>query len=290
METPLILYDGQPTYSYPLSSWVYHEKLNQIRTILQMGFELSIYAPEELAGLYWYLSHICSTHIAHIDRIRTFVSSDHRKNTRTDREPAFDRTLTVLRRYRTQLIATETFALALHALYAFLDRRGLLPHAVSADAYSSPRLRYELRMKPLIPITLPEIVSYDVYEGEATLRGETDAAVLARSRAAIDEAKKAWEAVLAQGPFLPPIEEKKKKAPAHVSRPAIEADWRRNVKDSLRACIGASIAIQTVSTILNNQPQSSPTTPSLSVEIPEVGSAGRWHDWWAVPRISESKQ
>lgn len=249
-----------------------------------MGFELSIYAPEELAGIYWYLSHICSTHIAHIDRIRTFVSSDHSKNARPDREPLFDRSLTVLRRYRTQLIATETFSLALHALYAFLDRRGLLPHAASADAYSSPRLRYELRMKPLIPITLPEIVSYDVYEGEATLKGETDAAVLARSRAAIDEAKKAWEAVLAQGPFLPPIEEG---ILPGVTRPAIEADWQKNVKDSLRACIGASIAIQTVSKVLNNQ---SSQPPSLAVEIPEVGSTGRWHDWWAVPRISERKK
>lgn len=139
-------------------------------------------------------------------------------------------------------------------------------------------------MKPLIPITLPEIVSYDVYEGEATLKGETDAAVLARSRAAIDEAKKAWEAVLAQGPFLPPIEEG---ILPGVSRPAIEADWQKNVKDSLRACIGASIAIQTVSKVLNNQ---SSQPPSLAVEIPEVGSTGRWHDWWAVPRISERKK
>jgi hypothetical protein len=141
-------------------------------------------------------------------------------------------------------------------------------------------------------------VSYDVYEGEATLRGETDAAVLERAAAAVGEARKAWEAVLAHGAFLPTVD-----GPQPAPMPAVEAEWLRNTKDSLRACIGASIAIQTVSKTYKIQNSSSavtttmtsttttPTKPPaplpLRVEIPEIDSAARWHDCWAVPRISE---
>jgi hypothetical protein len=297
LEPALTLHGGQPTFSYPLSSWVYHEKLRQIRTILQMGFELSVYAPEELAGMYWYLAHICSTHLAHLDRIQTFVLAACKRNNQENQSKSFEKSLAVLDRHRTYLIATDSFALALHALYVFLDRQKALPHAASDDAYSSGRLRYELRMKPFIPISLPELVSYDVYEGEAALHGETDAAVLERAAAAVGEARKAWEAVLAHGAFLPTVD-----GPKPVPKPAVEAEWQRNTKDSLRACIGASIAIQTVSKTYKIQNSSSaatttmtttttPTKPPaplpLRVEIPEIDSATRWHDCWAVPRISE---
>ncbi|OAX84148.1 hypothetical protein ACJ72_01475 [Emergomyces africanus] len=73
LEPPIILHGDEPTYAYPLSSWTYHEKLRQLRLILQLGFELSIYSPEEMPKMYWYLSHICSTHLAHLDRIRSCV-------------------------------------------------------------------------------------------------------------------------------------------------------------------------------------------------------------------------
>jgi hypothetical protein len=305
-----VLGGGELTYSYPLSSWIYHEKLRQIRLILQMGFELSVYSPEELPGMYWYLSHICSTHLAHLDRIRTFVIADskrsvpatsllHRANTKAaERKQAFEKTLAVLDRHTTYLIATDSFALALQALYVFLDRHRLLPYASSSQAYSSARLRYELRMKPFIPITLPELVPFEVYEREASLKGESDAAVLERAAAAVAEARKAWEGVLAHGAFLPSFE-RRNNPPTARSRSAIEDDWQRDIKDSLRACIGASIAVGAVSKVFSAHSNAGKKSQNVSVEgprssslplkvqIPEVGSTARWHDWWAVPRISE---
>lgn len=301
-----MLHGGEPTYSYPLSSWIYHEKLRQIRLIIQMGFELSIYSPEELPGMYWYLSHICSTHLSHIERIRTFVIAESKRNVSAtsllrrgnskaaERKRAFEKTLTVLDRHTMYLIATEAFALALHGLYAFLARHQLLPNAASSEAYSSARLRYELRMKPFIPITLPELVPFEVYEREATLKGESDAAVLERATAAVGEARKAWETVLAHGAFLPPLEPGKNPS-TPPSKSAVGDDWQRDIKDTLRACIGASIAIGAVSKAFSSQSKKSQTAKdeqssslSLKVEIPEVGSSARWHDWWAVPRISEA--
>ncbi|KAI5283123.1 hypothetical protein KEM52_003515, partial [Ascosphaera acerosa] len=70
---------GQATYSLPLSSWVYHHKLRLMRQIIQMGFELDIYAPQEIAGLYYHLSQVCAAQIAHTDRTRACVLRHRRK-------------------------------------------------------------------------------------------------------------------------------------------------------------------------------------------------------------------
>ncbi|BCS02627.1 N-alpha-acetyltransferase 35, NatC auxiliary subunit [Aspergillus luchuensis] len=296
-EPPLMLANGDATYSYPLSSWAYHQKLVQFRLILQLGFELSIYAPEELPGMYWYLSHICSTHLGHIDRIRTFTVATAKRNLpdvaakkrdALERHAALQKSLKLLERLTTQIVAIDAFAISLHALYVLLARHRVLPTASSPQAYSSDRLRYELRMKPFLSITLPELVPYDEYRREAVLEGDSDEIVLERATKAISEARKAWEATLANGAFIRDSDGEESPAPA------IEEDWKRDIKDTKRACIGASIAIGTVKEALEKRTPKEPSDeaanrPSinLQVTIPEVGSKARWHDWWIVPQISQ---
>ncbi|KAJ9215118.1 hypothetical protein DTO166G4_3196 [Paecilomyces variotii] len=305
LEPPLALRGCEPTYSYPISSWAYHQKLVQLRLIIQLGFELSIYAPEELPGMYWYLSHLCSTHLAHIDRIRTFTVAASRRsisptsilgkkaNSVAERKRAFEKTLTLLNRHTTTLIAIDAFALALHALYVLLARHNVLPRASSKDAYSSARLRYELRMKPFISISLPEMVSFEDYEREAALEGDSDSVVLDRATRAMTEARKHWESVLSNGPFLPVGEDCSQADARHGDAKAVQDEWQRDVKDSLRACIGTSLAIGAVKKALSassgkdGTKQASSDPLNLSVELPEVGSKARWHDWWVVPKISE---
>ncbi|KAL2010798.1 hypothetical protein VTN00DRAFT_3516 [Thermoascus crustaceus] len=294
LEPPLTLHGGEPTFSYPLSSWAYHEKLRQLRLIIQLGFELSIYSPEELPGMYWYLSHICSTHLAHIDRIRTFTIAASRRsvpptsglgrrdNAAAERKRAFQKSLRLLDRHTTTVLAIDAFALSLHALYVLLARHNLLPTASSSRAYSSDRLRYELRMKPFIPISLPELVPFEEYQREAILEGDDDATVLDRASRAIVEAKKAWEAVLANGPFLPSSGEDGDSRSTTNTAPAIEAEWNRDVKDTMRSCIATSIAIATVKKALAERP-----ALNLTVEIPEIGSNARRHDWWVVPVLAK---
>lgn len=297
-EPPLTSQGGQPAYSYPLSSWAYHQKLIQLRMILQLGFELCIYSPEELSGMYWYLTHICSTHLGHIERIRTFTIAASRRNlvsaslggnksNTSEEQHAFQRTLNLLERLSTHLIAIDAFAIALHALYALLRRHNLLPTASSEKAYSSEALRYELRMNPFIPITLPELVPFEDYRREAILEGDSDTVVLERATRAISEARKAWEAILANGPFLPPVDS----GPQDQGRRAIaiEEDWKKDVKDTMRACIGASIGIETLRKSLKNVKKGDGRISNLRVDIPDIGSKMRWHDWWAVPQITELK-
>ncbi|KAA8650465.1 hypothetical protein EYZ11_000815 [Aspergillus tanneri] len=298
-ESPLVLQNGDAAYSYPLSSWAYHQKLSQFRLVLQLGFELSIYSPEELPGMYWYLSHICSTHLGHIDRIRTFTVATAKRNLTAlagknhqavERHGVLQKSLRLLERITTQIVAVDAFAIALHALYVLLARHGVLPTASSTQAYSDDRLRYELRMKPFIPITLPELVPYEEYRREAMLDGDSDATVVERATKAISEARKAWEATLANGAFVMDVDDDDD---AGDQRRAIEDDWKQEVKNTMRACIGASIAIETVKNALEmHGPTGGPETANasnrlcLQVDIPETGSKTRWHDWWAVPQVS----
>lgn len=280
----------EPTFSFPLSSWAYHQKLTQLRQILQMGFELSVYSPEELPGMYWYLSHICSAHLGHVDRIRTFtvaarkrdlVMANNHESNATEKSVAFHKSFRILERLTTHLIAVDAFAIALHSLYVLLARHKVLPSASGPEAYSTDKLRYELRMKPFIPISLPELVPYEEYQREATLEGDTDATILDRASKAITEARKAWEATLTHGAFI------EGPSTANGNPPnAIEEDWKRDIKDTMRACIGASIAIETVKRVIAGD--SSPE--KLQVAIPEIGSKTHWHDWWIVPQVSEKKK
>jgi hypothetical protein len=40
---------------FPLSTWTYYQKLQIMMWIIQLGFELDIYLPDELCGMYWYV-------------------------------------------------------------------------------------------------------------------------------------------------------------------------------------------------------------------------------------------
>lgn len=291
---------GETTFSFPLSSWAYHQKLIQIRRIIQMGFELSIYAPEESAGMYWYLSYICSTHLGHLDRIRTFTVAARKRDlisagdrsADSQKSAAFHRSFRTLERMTTQLIAVDAFAIALHALYVLLTRHGVLPCAAGADAYSTDRLRYELRMKPFIPISLPELVPFEEFQRESALEGDSDAIILDRASQAITEARKAWDVLLSQGAFLEEAGSGSGTGSGAGKEPpsAIEEDWKRDVKDAMRACIGASISIETVRKALGSNRSPTAQQPlNLEVTIPEIGSKSRWHEWWVVPQVREKK-
>ena len=99
-EAASVLYDGslrpEETYTFPLSYWALHTKLRQMKRTVQLGFELDIYQPDELAGMYWsvfssdlhrpfdfshrdtnlddrYLEHLFQTHITHLERLKGFL-------------------------------------------------------------------------------------------------------------------------------------------------------------------------------------------------------------------------
>ncbi|KZZ87759.1 Mak10 subunit, NatC N(alpha)-terminal acetyltransferase [Ascosphaera apis ARSEF 7405] len=301
---------GQLTYSFPLSSWVYHHKLRLMRQITQMGLELEVYAVEELAGVYYHLSQLCASHLTHIDRIRVCVMHQQRKwqnahksrssNNEVEKRASteFSRTLTRLDRFSMELIAVDAFAIAMHALYVILDRFGLLeplksvPRARKTTGtkrqYSNAALKYELRMKPFLPITIPEVMPFDAFMRGSTMEGDSNESILARATCAISEAKRGLEKYIGHGMSLDGEDN---------TSSAIYKDWVADSKDSLRACIGASLAINQINKAVDQaakRTSSSQTTKDLrqetslplQVAIPSVDDKARWHPWWAIPQIT----
>jgi N-alpha-acetyltransferase 35, NatC auxiliary subunit len=290
-----------PTYSYPLSSWVYHYKLLQLERTIQMGFELSIYAPDELCGMYWYLSNVCTAHLSQLDRMSFFTENHGRSRSAPSETSALDQRLhvdnTLQRLFRmfTRLKATEALARALHKLYAVLIRHGRVPKPVRP--YSSDRLRYELRMKPFLPLSVPEPVDFDEFEREISMSNATDLEALDVASGAVAEARRSWEAVLkakwvaeafggqgrhsGQGGGQSEI--------TSSARTTLEGEWTNDIKNTLRACIATSISVGILGRTLRKASQSTGTLKDLKIRIPEPGEKDCYHDWWIVPTITEER-
>ena len=275
-------------WSFPLSSWAYYHKLQQLEWIVQMGFELNVYKVDELGGMYWYLQHLVQTRIQHLERIRTFTM--HRLSyisTPTEKETAaFCRSISFLDFAMLQAYATQSFANGLSSLYSFLAHLGLLKSPYSESPYGSPQLRYTLRMRPFLAISLPEVPSYDQFIASVSLRPDPKASqakiaaqamsILNVADRAFKSARKDWEAVSKTG--------------AEIARcQGCEEWWRAGVKDILRSVIMASIAVATAKKALNSMVGVAEVKEKLKFKVREEsgkGKAREYHAWWIVPDIS----
>ncbi|KIW68012.1 hypothetical protein PV04_03988 [Phialophora macrospora] len=278
----------EPTFSYSFSSWVYHYKLVQLRTILQMGFELSIYAPHEFAGMYWYLSFLSSTHLNHLERITFFVASQQRSGSSEQRE--VQTTLKLLYRHFTWLKAVEAMAKALHRVFTVLQRHGHFRK--SAVAYASDALRYELRMRPFLHLSIPEPINMDVAQQSSSLHGLSDESLIAQASNLIHTARKAWEEVLKGGWNFDPLQPGESKAQTGAQGTSkspgsvVEREWTQDVRNSMKACIGTGIVVTTLGKLVQTKTSGSVASiATLKVEIPPVGERNRWHVSWPVPKL-----
>ncbi|ETI24093.1 hypothetical protein G647_03462 [Cladophialophora carrionii CBS 160.54] len=279
----------EPTFSYSFSSWVYHYKLIQLRTVLQMGFELSIYAPHEFAGMYWYLSFLSSTHLNHLERITFFVASRQRPTSLGQQEA--QTTLQLLYRHFTWLKAVEAMAKALHRVFTVLQRHGHFRK--STDAYATDALRYELRMRPFLHVSIPEPIDMDVAQQSSSLRGLSSEKLITQASNLVQTARKAWDEVLKGGWNFHPFaqgDSKAEMAPGGSSKPpgpVVEREWTQDVRNSMKACIGTGIVVTTLGTLLQTKKTTGTAVniTSLKVEIPPVGDRSRWHVSWPVPKL-----
>ncbi len=277
-----------PTYAYPLSSWVYHYKLIQLGLIVQMGFELSIYALHEFSEMYWYLGHLASIHLSHLERISYFVSQHASDSARTSREERLHETqkaLSLLYRHFARLKATDTLASALHRLYAVLQRHG---HCVkSSPLYSSDELRFDLRMRPFQHLTIPEPLTVKEMKGLSSLDGLRDREALDQASRLALTAKKAWEDILKQGWSFEQSERGLSTSanPASKGESVIETEWTKDVKNSMKACISTSIAISSLTKLLDNNGRDAERLKSIRVTVPGPEDRERFHRCWAVPKV-----
>ncbi|CAG8515287.1 6352_t:CDS:10 [Paraglomus occultum] len=92
-EEPMNTKDG-PSFSFYLSTWVYHQKLVMLEETLFLGFELELYGSHEYMMIYWYLDYILGVHHRHLERMAVYIAGkaaknkkDHRKSRRKQSRP-----------------------------------------------------------------------------------------------------------------------------------------------------------------------------------------------------------
>jgi hypothetical protein len=283
---------SEEIWAFPLSSWAYYHKLRQMEWIVQMGFELDIYQVDELAGMYWYLQHLASIRIQHLERIRTFSIRRIKRVSKPtfEEKTAHSRSISFLEFAMLEASATQSFADGLSCLFSFLAHMGLVPVPYHALAFSTPSQRYTLRMRPFLPVSLPEVPSYRDFAslvslrtpdpsnvGNATPASTTQAEINAQAVSILDVADQALKVARREWEAL-------SKAKAETARCVPCEDWwRTSVKDVLRACITANIMVATAKKALANA-GSKNAHDMLKIEIGESGKG--YHAWWIVPKIA----
>ncbi|KAI9840780.1 MAG: hypothetical protein M1837_001310 [Sclerophora amabilis] len=308
-ETPIIDHaiSPEPIYAFPLSSWAYNLKLRQMEWIIQLGFELDVYQPDELAAMYWYLQYLAQTRLAHLERIRGFVSRraalakdshSSQKSGAVERNGddigAYKKTLSFLNCHMLEATAIQGFADALSCLYTALSRLGLLPSG--PKPYSTNALRYELRMKPFLHISLPELIPYEQFESLVGQRDESLSSLLSVAQTSLLRSRKDFDLL--------------SKTPAPTSRTTLCADeWKSKIKNVVRACIATGIAISAVEKEVKSDDDLLQKTAAdddddgrraqrSRKKSKEKLATGRtlqldmergktYHDWWVVPSIKK---
>ena len=302
---------SEPIYSFPLSSWSYFYKLRLMEWLVQLGFELETYQPDELAGMYWYLQYLAKTRSRHLERIRGFVvrnlrASLQKSKTAAAEHPEFMNSLSFINFSSMEAAAIYGFSDALSCLFTALSRLSLIQSP--PRPYSDDNMRYEVRMKPFQGIGLPEVTPFDDF---------TKYVIQSPPRPYSDDNMR-YEVRMKpfQGIGLPEVtpfddftkyvtqpETSTLKLLKFASDSALGAKkgfevlskltdkeafcqgsydaWLSNIKACLKACIFTSITIATVKKAVEAVGKEG--LVKLKVEIPKSGKG--YHDWWIVPKV-----
>ncbi|KAF4969375.1 hypothetical protein FZEAL_10235 [Fusarium zealandicum] len=266
--------DGMPieTYSLPLSSWTYLYKMRQMEWIVQLGFELEVYQPDELAGMYWYLNYLAKWRVQHTERIKSFIIRrvEESRAPSQSRYPAasrqLERSLAFTRLMLLDAAVTWELSDALSCLYTALARLKLVK--VPPRPYSNDELRYDLRMRPFAAVGLPTLPSFQEFTQGTKQPEVSTLEILEYAERALLGAKKGFEVL---GKF-----------PAEEAFSVGSHDrWVTSKKNALKSCIATGIAISALQKAVRKHQGSGDL--KLRAEVPTPEKA--YHDWWIVPRM-----
>lgn len=298
---------GTPTGSMPLSSWAYHYKLQLMQWTVQLGFELEIYQPNELASMYWYLAYLAQTHTHHIDRIKFFTT--RRSEATPPTSPLQTRSRAFLEQTHALTRITTSLAHALSTLYTALTRLNLLPSLASSSPtpassssrpYSTDALRHEIRMKPFASVGLPDLPSHEMMV-RATAREEigSTAGLFEEVKVSVANVRQQLGglASLAADDGGEGVEKRDEGGVAgewsatkgsQVFAVGCLGRWREQVVEGwMKAVVEIEGVVERVSKAEGETKgrKGEGVAKKLKVKVPRPSEAG--HEWWIVPRIIE---
>ena len=165
-----------------------------------------------------------------------------------------------------------------------------MPPAYPTMPYGSSSLRYAVRMRPFLSISVPEVPNFSEFKSLVSLapsntngfvasekhktsfttQNEQASSILEVAEQAFQVARKGWEGI--------------NKTPAETARCiGCEDWWKDSVKNVLKSCINANIMVATAKKGLATD-RSKSAREVLSVQITD-GQEGH-HPWWIIPRIT----
>ncbi|ROT43301.1 Mak10-domain-containing protein [Sodiomyces alkalinus F11] len=272
---PRALPDGSTiaTYARPLWSWVFLYKLKQMEWIVFLGFELEVYQPDELAGMYYFLHELANVHLQHIGHIRNAllhnigaIRGGPRPHVVPPPDAQLARSLTFIHYEEVDASNTMYLAQALSCLYVALHRLSLLRRP--RRPYGTDELRYELRMKPFLGISDPRPPSFAEFEACTTMAEYSTDDLLDTAAQCAMAAKKGLES-------MSKLSEKDCFAVGSYEQ------WTQRVKSALKSGIATSLAVSMVQKALARPGRDG--NLNISVEVPRPEKA--YHEWWIVPQV-----
>jgi len=274
----------EPAAYYPMASWVFFHKLRVMEYVLLLGFELSVYSPDENSSIYALLAHLLTTRSQHTTHLLSILTSRHQRLSRNPNDPVLSTLTTSISHLTTQTrhaTATAHLASALSTLYTLLTITSLIP--TPERPYSTDALRHELRLKPFLPAGTPGLPSHEELRSLTHPAAETSIKdLLADANENLRLAKRELAAL--------------KSVTADEARVhGVEKAWKEGVRGLLVSCIGAGVAVAGIEGALKavgvsrvgdlDDKSKEKVVERVKVVLPEVGERERWSDWWVVPKI-----
>ncbi|KAF2966260.1 hypothetical protein GQX73_g7317 [Xylaria multiplex] len=276
--------------------------LHEMEWIVQLGFELRVYQPDEFAGMYHYLKRLAALRARQIEQVKQTTTRREERARRhlnvqkddslpLDIAHEFSQSKQCQRMTMIDAACTWEFSDGLSLLYMALLRLGLVKPP--PRPYGTGALRYELRMRPFARVPDPPLPTYEEFRQEVELSDVPVVDVLHIAEGAVGAARKGLEACVR----LDQDQSFAINATAH-------SRWVSNAKDCLRATIATSVAISTLKHAYDRmierfrdegkegevdkcgKPEYADLL-NLKIEIPEPGDG--YHDWWIVPKLTRLK-
>lgn len=271
---PLGSGSASSTHSLPLSSWAYLYKLRLMEWIVQLGFELEVYQPDELAGMYWYLSYLARIRAGHVERIKAFaVRTLNKLRARPAsftalQEAQVTQSLNYLRATLLDAAVTWELSDAMSNIYTLIyDRLNLL--SPPPRPYSTDELRYEIRMRPFLPIELPELPTFQEFTESTKQKSKSVSKLLDNAESAVSGAKRGYEVLTKFG------EKEAFTAQCH-------GRWLQGTRNAFKSVIQAGLAVTTLKKVAEAREKGEEIDVKVEVPGPDKG----YHEWWIVPKIT----
>lgn len=285
--------------NFPLTTWIYHLKLRQMEWVVQLGFEQDIYLPDELGGMYLWLERLAASRVEVLEMLLPFFNQRGQKfvkKKKPARAAKIEEVVLHLQSLLHEARGTQALASALCKvspsaakqvfdlnanflqLYVLLQYLNLVP--TPNRPFSTPALRYELRMKSFLHIQSPALPlfedfftalhPYDDYATSAFLPHINGTYLAKAAELSIQEAKREFTGLKSLGA-------------AAAKTTCVEESWKADVGKRLMSVIAAGVEVATVAKACGEITGKEEFGRVYRVETMETGR--RYHDWWVVPKV-----